>query len=281
MSRAASPELLAHFAGGSTTRAYCWKCTRRDSEVFAFTSVDVPLVFEGVSYEAATGFTPSAIEGNLDLSVPNLEVAGMLSSESITERDLLAGLWDGCDIEIFEVNFRDLSMGRMILGGGRIGNVTAGRVAFTAELRGLTQQLQQPVGETYTKTCLAAFGDARCGVDVEAMRVETAVTAVTSRSAFAASLADADDTYGAGVVRWITGLNAGGEMEVATFVAGAFSLSATMPFSIGVGDTFSVVPGCRKRADVDCKDRYDNVINFRGFPLVPLNDAIIGQGGLE
>lgn len=281
MSRTASPELLAHFAGGSTTRAYCWKCTRRDSTVFAFTSVDIPLVFDGVTYEAATGFTPSAIEGNLDLSVPNLEVSGMLSSDSITERDLLAGLWDGCEIEIFEVNFRDLSMGRMILGGGKIGNVSAGRVAFTAELRGLTQQLQQSVGDSYTKTCLAIFGDARCGFDVEALRVSGAVTASSSRAAFSTALAGADDLYGSGVVTWVTGANEGALMEVASFASGAFTLSASMPFNITAGDTFTVVSGCRKRLAEDCQARYSNVINFRGFPYVPLADAVLGQGGME
>lgn len=279
--RSASPELLAHFAQGTTTRAQCWKCTRQDGQIFGFTSVDVSLRFDGLIYEAATGFSPSAIEGKLDLSVPNLEVAGLLDSASITEADLLGGKWDNCEVEIFEVNYRDLSMGAMILGTGKTGNVTAGRSTFNTELRGLAQQLQQPVGDVYTSSCQADFGDARCKYDVEALRVAGAVTEPASRAVFLSTITGPDDYYGGGVLTWTGGANAGTRMEVAGFGSTNFTLAAAMPFNIAPGDAFTVVPGCRKDRTRDCLGKWANVINFRGFPDVPLNDAILGQGGNE
>src|SRR5574337_1440406 len=115
-----SAALAAHQAGGSTTLACCWKITRLDGQVFGFTSVDQDIVFAGVTYLAATGFTPSAMQSKADLSVANLEVTGMLDAASITEADLLAGRWDGAAVEIFEVNYRDLTMGRMILRTGTL-----------------------------------------------------------------------------------------------------------------------------------------------------------------
>jgi uncharacterized phage protein (TIGR02218 family) len=278
--RAVSPALLAHMAGGSTTLARCWKCTRLDGQVLGFTSVDRDIVFGGVTYLAATGFTPSAIEHKLDLSVQNLEVHGFLDSAAITERDLLAGLWDGCSIEIFEINFSDLTQGRMLLGAGKLGNVNAGRTAFMAELRGITQALQQPTGDYYTLTCLAQLGDARCSVNVEALRVAGTVTGVSDRSAFASSVTGPTDYYGAGIVAWVTGLNAGIKVEAASFDAGAFVLSIALPFNIAAGDTFAVIPGCRHRLLPDCKAKFNNVVNFRGFPHVPLNDFIVGQSAL-
>ncbi len=277
--RTTSPAYKAHMGQGTTTIARCWLCRRVDGTVFGFTSVDVDLVFGGVRYEAATGFTPSALEGKLDMSVPNLEVSGFLDSASITENDLLGGKWDNCEVEIFEVNHRDLTQGRMILATGKTGNVTAGRNAFNAELRGLLQALQQPVGGYYTKTCTAVFGDAKCGYDVEALRVAGTVTGATNRAVFATALGQASDYFGAGVITWLTGANAGLLMEVASFAAGAFTLSAAMPFNIAAGDTFTVVPGCRKRRTEDCKDKWANVINFRGFPDVPLNDRVLGNAG--
>ena len=278
--RAASGALLAHMAQGTTTLAHCWKCTRRDAQVFGFTDVDVDIVFDGTTYLASTGVTPSAIVGRIDLSVPNLEVVGALDSSAITEADLLGGKWDGCAVEIFEVNYRDTSMGRMILATGKVGNVTAGRQTFTAELRGLLQALQQPVGGTYTKSCAATFGDARCAFNVEALRVSGAVTSVTNRAAFATGMGEASDYFGAGVITWVTGLNNGLLMEVSSFAGGSFTLNAAMPFNIAVGDTFTVIPGCRKRRTEDCKDKWVNVINFRGFPDTPLNDSVIGSGAV-
>jgi uncharacterized phage protein (TIGR02218 family) len=278
--RTVSPALLAHMAGGTTTLAWCWKATRRDAQVFGFTNVDRDLVVAGVTYQAATGFTASAVEGRLDLSVPNLEVVGLLDSASITESDLLGGKWDGCLIEIFEVNYADLAQGIMVLASGRIGNVSTGRQAFNAEVRGLLQQLQQPVGGYYTKTCTAVFGDALCKFDVEALRVSATVTSVNNRAAFTTALAQALDYFGAGVVTWTAGLNAGLSMEVSAFGAGIFTLNAAMPFNIAAGDTFTVVPGCRKRRTEDCVMKWANAVNFRGFPDVPLNDVVLGSAAV-
>jgi hypothetical protein len=42
-----------------------------------------------------------------------------------------------------------------------------------------------------------------------------------------------------------------------------------MPFEVVVGDAYSLLPGCRKRLAEDCRDKFNNVVNFRGFPHVP------------
>lgn len=279
--KAISAALKAHYALNSTTIARCWKCTRVDGTVFAFTTHDVDIVFGGVTYLAATGFTPSAIQGGLDLSVANLEVNGILNSTAITEADILAGKWDGCQVEIFEVNYADLTMGRMLLPGGCVGNVSTGRLGFVAELRGIAQALQQPIGGYYTKTCTANLGDSRCGVALGPLTVSGTVTGVISRSQFATALTQADDYFGAGVLTWLTGANTGVRVEVNSFLAGAFTLSIAVAGNIAVGDTFTVVPGCRHRRTEDCKTKFSNVINFRGFPDVPGNDFVIGSAAVQ
>jgi len=280
--KARSAGLIAHHALGSTTRAWCWKVTRADAQVFGFTSVDVDLVIDGVTYAAATGITPSAIDAKADTSVSNMEVAGMLDSAAITEADLLAGVWDGAAVEIFEVNYADLSQGAMALASGTIGNVTAGRVAFQAELRGLMQALQQPIGRVFSAACAANLGDTECKVVLAGYTVAGTVTAVASARAFTASaLGQAADYFGAGLVNWVTGANAGRSMEVRDFASGGiFTLVLPMPIDIQVGDTFEAVAGCRKRAITDCKDKFSNIVNFRGHPYVPGNDKVLGNAAL-
>lgn len=282
--KARSIALAAHQAQDGTTLAWCWKITRRDAAVFGFTSHDQRLVFDGLAYEATSGFTPSAIAASADLAVDNLEVNGLLTSASITEADLLAGVWDGAAVEIFELNWADLSQGRMLLRTGTIGNVTAGRTAFTAELRGLTQALQQSVGRIYAAACDATLGDARCGVNTAAITVVGAVTSAASRRQFTASGLSAQpvDWFGGGLVRFTSGANAGLGMEVQAFTAGGvFTLHLPMPHDVAAGDTFEAVPGCRKRFADDCVAKFTNGINFRGFPHVPGNDAVIGNAGLD
>lgn len=276
-----SAALAAHQAQATTTLAWCWRVTRADGEVYTFTSCDVPLTIDGRVYEAATGFTPSAIDQKADLSVPNLDVVGVLDSSSITEQDLLAGLWDGAEVQIFEVNYRDLNMGRMILRTGTLGNVSAGRVSFNAELRGLAQGLQQPVGRVYAAACDANLGDARCGVDLEALAGDVLITAVTSNRGFiAAGAMQPQDYWGGGTAEWLTGQNAGLKMEISNYIDGQFQLALPMPYALAVGDTVRLRPGCRKRFTQDCVGKYNNAINFRGFPHVPGNDKVLGNAGL-
>jgi uncharacterized phage protein (TIGR02218 family) len=278
--KTASVALKAHMARGTTTLAWCWKVTRTDGQVFGFTSVDKDLVIAGVTYAAATGVTPSQIESSADLSVPNLELQGFLDSEAITEEDLIAGKWDGAAVEIFEVNYADLTQGSMTLRAGVIGQVNAGALQFTAETRGLAQALQQPIGRVYAAACGANLGDARCTVDLGPFTVTGAVTSTTSRRNFAdSSRTEADDWFGTGVVTWTSGANAGVSMEVGAFAAsgGVFTLWLPMVADIAVGDTYSAVPGCRKRRTEDCKGKFNNVVNHRGFPDVPLNDLVIGN----
>jgi uncharacterized phage protein (TIGR02218 family) len=43
---------------------------------------------------------------------------------------------------------------------------------------------------------------------------------------------------------------------------------------IEVGDDFSVVAGCDERLET-CRDRFANVVNFRGFPHIPGQDTVI------
>ena len=59
-----STQLAAHLAGEVTTLATCWKLTRRDTTIFGFTDHDQDIVYSGITYKAATGFTPTAIQNS-------------------------------------------------------------------------------------------------------------------------------------------------------------------------------------------------------------------------
>ena len=56
-----------------------------------------------------------------------------------------------------------------------------------------------------------------------------------------------------------------------------------MPEPLAADDAFVVTAGCDKRFDT-CRDRFANVVNFRGFPHIPGNDfvaryAVSGEPG--
>jgi hypothetical protein len=55
------------------------------------------------------------------------------------------------------------------------------------------------------------------------------------------------------------------------------TLHLPMPLRHGRGRHLFDVPGCRKRRTEDCNPKFSNVVNFRGFPDVPLNDKVLGN----
>jgi uncharacterized phage protein (TIGR02218 family) len=86
--------------------------------------------------------------------------------------------------------------------------------------------------------------------------------------------------YQFGIVTWLTGLNAGLSMEVKSYVPGQVTLALPMPYAISDGspiDTFTISAGCDKSMTT-CRDRFNNIVNFRGEPYLPGIDKIIQVG---
>lgn len=277
-----SVPLKAHYAQGSTTISRQWKATRRDGLVLAVTTCASDLLFEGVMYRSADGFVPKAIEQDASTAVANTEVEGALS-DLITEIEFESGLWDGCTVEVFEVNYLDLSMGKMSFGISTMGDIGVTRSAFNAELRGVAQSMQKIVGLTYLATCNWRFGDPdTCGVDLAPLTVTGAFTAVADRRTLTDSArVEASDYWGAGVLTITSGDAAGESIEIYSFGSGQFVTHLPFKRNVAVGDTYSVTPGCRKRFEQDCKTKWSNVPAFGGYPYLPGPDKIIGLGGTE
>ena len=165
--KSTSAALAAHLAGPVTTLACLWRISRVDGKEFFFTDHDRDLSFEGKVYKASSGYSRTAIANDASLSVDNLDVEGVFDSEAITEEELRAGLFDQAEVRIFLVNWVDPAMGALRMRRGWFGEVVlTEQGVFRTELRGMTQALQQRIGELYSPECRADLGDHRCKVPV-------------------------------------------------------------------------------------------------------------------
>jgi hypothetical protein len=178
MTKTVSVALKAHIAQPYHRLATCWKVTLVGGTVKAFTDHDQDIVFDGVTYLAASGYTASNVASTDAMNVDNLNVDGMLSSPSITEDDLHAGVWDFADVEVFLVNWSDLTQGRIIQRVGKLGEVSVDRSTFSAEIRGLMQAYARVVGQLTGPACRASLGDSRCGVDLGPLTETGTITGV-------------------------------------------------------------------------------------------------------
>lgn len=252
--------------------AYCWRIDRTDGVSFGFTSHDQDLTFDGVTYEAATGFTPTAVDTSDSLSVDNLDVDGVLTSDRITENELAGGVYDFAKVTIYLVNWKNLDDPKFILRRGTIGRLRYGKTGFTAEIRGLTEAYQQKAGEVYQKTCRATLGDEKCKINLADYTTTGMVTAVNSDTEFTTNVIAADGAYDYGYVRWTSGDNLNTSVEVKTYTEdGTIEVYLPTVWRPQVGDTFTLVAGCDRNLST-CVSRFNNLLNFRGEPYVPGND---------
>lgn len=263
-----------------------WKIIRTDGFIYRFTDHDQDLTYATEVYKTMGGYTPTNIKSASDMSVDNLEVQGFLDAVGLTEADVSAGLLDYAHVTITQINWASPSDGGVIFRDGKLGQVDLQSLLFKAEIRGLTQNLQQRIGETYNFTCRAEFGSQapvplikRCGFNLATVTVTGTVTAVPDTLHFTdTGRTETVGFFALGVVTFNSGANNGLKKEIKRFLGtGQFELTEQMPYPIAIGDTYSVYPGCDKRPKT-CRDTYMWFVNFKGEPYITGNDAIMKVG---
>lgn len=275
-----SADLQAHLDSGTTTLCWCWKLDRRDGRVLGFTDHDADVAFDGTVYAGASGLTASQMESRDDLSSDGFAASGALSSQALSEADIAAGRYDGATVEIYRVNWADPAQ-RVLIRKGWLGEIRRGPIAFEADVKGLTDALNRPVGRAFCYLCDADVGDSRCGLDLAAARYGGQATVLTTSDArhFTADglAAFATDWFTGGKLTWTGGANAGDAVEVKrhtrTAQAVGFELWQAPGQTIAVGDAFRLGVGCDK-AFKTCRTKFANGVNFRGFPHLIGNDAV-------
>lgn len=273
--------LYAHLETKITTVARCWLVKRRDGLLLGFTDHDRPLSFDGYQFAADSGLTARALQQGTGLSVDNSEALGALTSSAIRDEDILAGRYDQAEVMAWLVNWTNTDE-RALQFRGTLGEIRRVDGQFTAELRGLTETLNQTRSRVYQKPCTAVLGDRACGVDLTApgMSVEVEVISVDDQRVFdLGALAEFDEGWFA----WGTMIALNGAAEgLASSIKEDRSIGirrrivlwSDLRAEISPGDRVKVIAGCNKQP-ATCRLKFDNFLNFRGFPDIPGDDWLL------
>lgn len=269
-----------------TKWAQTWTITRKDSQVFAFTSLDRNLTYRGVVHKSCDSLSSTATEMSSSAgSTGSMELAGLISDSSIKDIDLFNGLFDGANVEIWLVPWENVGGEIPVrLLEGTLGDATQGLNGFVTEIitPGATMR-QKPLLDVYTPGCPYKLGDSRCGFDLDTLEVTGSVTGLTipnspnsanKRVFIDSSRSEADDFFELGEVTWTSGDNNGLSVEVKDFTGTTFVLWRSLLKPIQIGDTYTAKPGCDKTVDT-CKTKFNIFVNYGGFPDVPGQDRIV------
>ncbi len=269
---------IAHLQGGTTFVCRCWRVVRRDGAVFGFTDHDLDLTFENTKFRAGTGLSARAVQQTTGLAVDNSEASGALSDAAVTEADILNGKFDAAQVEIWRVVWSDPAV-REIEFRGTFGEIVRSGGAFRAELRGLTELLNQPQGKSIQRLCPAILGDAACRFDLDqaGFSVELGLIGVAEDRllSFASGLSAFDDRwFERGRLKVLSGSASGavGVVKNDRTRDGVRVIELWQGIGgMSQGDLVRLEAGCDKRAET-CRTKFANFLNFRGFPHVPGED---------
>lgn len=277
--------LLAHLDGSATTLCYAWVVRRSDGATLGFTDHDQEIEIEGVICAPSSGFTSSAIESSIGLNGDTNQVEGALSSDALTDQDISAGLYDEARILQYLVNWQDLSS-YALLRRYYVGEINREDGAFRVELRSFSSLFDQQKGRRYLRSCDANLGDDRCGVDLS-QSDNSAVGSVVPNDLLSSQTVPisllsefAGGWFAGGKLRWLEGQLSGKSFEIADVKKheGSELTIVTMvrplPSTPDVGDLLELTAGCDKSFHT-CKAKFNNGLNFRGFPHMPGNDAAL------
>ncbi len=275
--------LIDYLQGSSLTLATCWKLINKDDVIIGATSHTRDLVLTahpGITFLSTQGVIPSAVDNETGLESSGLEVDAVFKLDIISEEDIASGKWDSAYFEVFVLNYLVPTMGELVMFSGTIGDVKTYGTRFKAEGRPLTSKATQEIGTLYAPKCdVLMLGDSRCKVNLNANAggdggIITVTGSVTtggsSQKFFDTSRTQPTGYFNYGVIEFTSGDLDGFKAEVKSYIqtGGEIELQIPMTRVIEAGTTYKLIRGCDRKHGT-CKNIYNNLKNFRGFPYVP------------
>jgi uncharacterized phage protein (TIGR02218 family) len=267
----------------ATNWAQIWTITRKDGEVFRFTSLDRDLEWpprSGTIYTACDSLVPSASENVAELDeAGSMDLSGALGGvDGIDRWELYSGKFDGAIVDGWLVPWSGEGRAKRLL-GGTFAPVQLTDAGFKTEVAGDGEKLKQtPLVQPIQPGCRWQFGDPdTCGKDLGPLTVTGTVDLGSGLRGFTdAARTEPAGYFKFGTVTFLSGLNSGISAEIKEHDAGGvFTLWPQLAFPADGAD-YSMTPGCTnlKASDGGCNGctAWGQLVRFGGFDKVPGRD---------
>ncbi len=258
--------------------AECFTFITTTGTQYTWTTVDYDVSFNG-SVFSAKGPLVSGLKykGSVGLEVDKQQITiAARPTDTINGAPFIValrdGAFDGAPIfrdRVFLTGPIGSVVGGVRLFQGRVSTVdNVGRTQATLTVASDLVILDYDMPKNlFSPTCLHVLYDAGCGIIRGTFSINGTVGAGSNSSTINFSGARAGDAQGSLV--FTSGANANVRTTVKSVAVGsAYNLMYPLPFAPAPGDAFNVAFGC-DHTQGTCQGKFNNLINFRGFPYVP------------
>lgn len=236
----------------------------------------------GQVYVSAAGADFSTAVSETSFSSSSVDLEGFVGLAGIGRDDIASGVFSGATCKAFKTSFLSPVEDEESVDRAIMGRTTLEDDGYRIELMGIVDLLSQPVIDSVSPMCRNMFGGQEyggCKVNLAAITVTGSITSVTSPLVIVdTSRSEAADYFGAGVIRFTSGDNAGlADIRIDGFSSGVLTLANSPYYPIIIGTTYELEPGCRKRLE-DCQ-RHNNVARMKAYLHVPPKSVYTSIGG--
>lgn len=259
----ASAALITYLENNSTfLMADLYTITLQTGQVYRWTDADMNLTYQGNLYTAAVdnGGEPVMERGEisntrgLEVSTMDLTLFCGQSAQILGVNCTLAahnGAFDQAEVQVVRVvmpTWGDCTtLGGTILFDGLVAAVDMGSTQVILHVASmLTLLTVQMPRALFLPACANTFGDSTCGISIAALTVTGSIAAGSTTTAIKGAPAQPSGYYQAGVLSFTSGVNSGTSVAVAAYDGTTITPVVPLHAVPGVGDAFTVYPGCSK-----------------------------------
>jgi uncharacterized phage protein (TIGR02218 family) len=258
--------------------AECYTFTLATGTVLTWTNFDRPIIYDGATFSATgplvQGLKYKATVG-LEVDKQQIVIAARptdLISGSPVLNAIREGAFDGAAVErdrVFMSYPGGPVIGGVMLFHGRVSTVdsvgrTSAQITVASDLVILDYEMPRNL---FSPTCVHSLYDNGCTV-VRAAYTSSGIVASGSTQTLI-NWTGALSGHAQGSLTWTSGLNSNLRATVKSTIASvSLTLMYPLPSAVNVGDAFTVAQGCDHTMGT-CQSRFNNLLNFKGFPFVP------------
>ena len=283
--KAASPELVALLNSGRFVRADLWTITLNGGGVVRWTSHDKDITANGHLFISGPNIQRGTISEKRGVEVAELSVTiDAIDSDTINGAPVIRfisqhGL-DGANVKLERAYAPDWASpvtGTVIRFAGKVTSVDpiiGGTAELTVSSWLVLLNTNMPRNQ-YQAGCMRTLYDAGCGVNPASFSASGTVSTGGAGS-FGSNLTGVAGRYSQGRVLFTSGANNGISRTVKINNSdGSFALVRPLPAPAATRDTFTAFAGC-DLAMATCRDKFSNLIRFKGTPFVPVPTTALG-----
>ena len=196
------------------------------------------------------------------------------------------GVFDGAAVTLFRAfwagggGFQNpiKPVGVVQMFAGHVSQVQSGRSVATFQVNDnldlLNIQLPRVI---YQGGCVNTLYDTACTLSANNFNEAGATVTGSSANLINATLTGATGIYDQGKITYTSGANNGISRSIKQYVKGTpgtIALLSPFPNIPAPGDAFNIFQGCNKLQST-CVTKFNNLVNFRGFPYIPENNTAV------